>query len=108
LLIMLAGFIVSIVALLRETGSDLSDGVRTMTKCAIGYYVLKCLAGFAFTIAYVIHHEGAQVVTGLEMVDEPGFEAASMISAAIAAIVGLIGAIVLLGHLRRRQSGPPV
>jgi len=104
LILLLAGFIASIVALLRGNNSDISEGLRVVTKCAIGYYVLKCLAGFIFTMVYVIQHPGMPVVTGLEMVDEPGFVEASMISVAIAATIGVIGAVVLLGHLRSRPG----
>ena len=45
-------------------------------------------------------------MTGLEMIDEPGFAMASLISVVFAAIIGLIGLIGVLNHLRNRSAAP--
>jgi energy-converting hydrogenase Eha subunit C len=107
MLAMLAGCIVCVVALMRQGDTDLPDAVRTVTKVTIAYYVLKCLVGFIYMMIFAVNHPGKQMVTGLEMVGEPGFAETAIGSAGLGAIIGLIGFIALLGHLRRPVAPPP-
>lgn len=106
MLAMLSGAILSVVAVMRQGDTDLPGGVRAVAKVAIVYYVLKCLAGFVFMMIFAIRHPGTPMLTGLEMIGEPGFTETAAISAALGAVVGLLGFITILGHLRRPAVPP--
>jgi hypothetical protein len=106
LLAMLGGCIACVVALVRQRNTDLPDAVRTMTKVTLGYYVLKCLAGFIYMIVFAANHPGTPMITGLEMVGEPGFSETALGGAGVGAIIGLIGLVVLLS--RARQPAAPI
>lgn len=106
LIALFAGGVICIVALVRQAGTDLSAFVRGMAKIAIGYYAIKCVIGFVFMMIFSIKHPGTQMVTGLEMMNEPGLLPAALISAAVGAVLGSIGFVALAGHFRR-QTVPP-
>ena len=98
---MLVGCIVCILALVRQGDTNLSSSVRTMAKVAMGYYFLKMVVGFVFMMIFSVRNPGTPVVTGLEVVGEPGFSEAALATAGVGAVVGLIGFITLLSHFRR-------
>lgn len=108
LLMLLGGCVVCVTALVRQGESDLPDSVRLVTKLSLAYFLLKCFAGYVFMIMFAIHHPGKPILTGLEMVNEPGFSAASAISVVFAALLGVIGLLVLLNFLRNRGRQPMV
>ena len=87
----LAGFLACIIALMRMGGTDLPAGLRTLTKLALGYYIVESIAGFIFTILYSVEHPGKAVVSGLEIIEVPGFTATALVSAVLAAILGGLG-----------------
>ncbi len=101
LLAMLAGCILSLVAVIRQRGTTIPQPVRILAGLTLGSFVLKCAAWFVLMIIFAINHPGATVVTGLEIVDEPGFGWVSGISAGLSAVLGVTGLALLLGHFRR-------
>ena len=103
---MFAGFILCIAALVRQGASDLPAGLRSAAKWALGSYILRCAVGYIYTIVYSIRHNGAQVVTGLEIAGEPGFDIAALATFGIGAVIGLIGLTQTLAHVRSRASLP--
>lgn len=103
---MLVGCIACIVALMRQGDTDLPSAARSMTKVALGYYLLKFLAGFVFMIMFSSRNPGTPVITGLEIVGEPGLAETALISAVVGAIVGVLGFIFLLPHFRRPAAVP--
>jgi len=106
MLAMLTGAILSVVAVMRQGDSDLPGAVRKMAVVALIYYVLKCLIGFVYMMVFAIRHPGTPMLTGLEMIGEPGFTETAAITAALGAIIGLLGLITVLGHLRRPPAAP--
>ena len=106
MLAMLGGFIVCVVALMRQAATDLSNGVRLFAKWALGYYILKCIIGFIYTMIFAVSHPGTPVITGLEIVGEPGFAIVSLASVGIGAIIGLAGLTQVLAHRRSRAASP--
>ncbi len=106
MLAMLGGFIVCVVAIMRQGATDLSRSVRLFTKWALGYYILKCVIGFIYTIVFTVNHPGTPVVTGLEIVGEAGFAIVSLASVGIGAVIGLTGLIQVLAHRRSRAASP--
>ena len=104
MLAMLGGFIVCVGALMRQGATDLSKGVRLFVKWALGYYILKCVIGFIYTMIFAVNHPGTPVITGLEIVGEPGFAVVSLASVGIGAIIGLAGLIQVLAHRRSRAA----
>lgn len=106
LIAMLAGCVVCILSLVRQSDTNLPGSVRTMAKVAMGYYFLKMVTGFVFMMIFSVRNPGTPVVTGLEVVGEPGFSEATLVSAGVGAIVGLLGLIVLLSHFRRPSVAP--
>ena len=105
---MLAGCIVCIIAFMRQGNTDLPGSVITMTKATLGFYILKCVGAFVFMIVFSTRHPGTPVVSGLEIVGEPGFAEASLVFAALELIIGVLGFIFLLGHFRRPAPQPAV
>jgi hypothetical protein len=106
MLAMLGGFIICVVALMRQAATDLPAGVRHIAKWALGYYIVKCVIGFVYTMVFAIHNPGTPVVTGLEIVGEPGFAIVSLASVGVGAIIGLVGLIQVLAHRRNRAALP--
>ena len=106
MLAMLAGCVVCVTALMRQADTDLPWAVRHVAKWALAYYILKCAGGFVFMMIFAIRNPGTPIVTGLEMIGEPGFATASLISVCIATIIGFAGLIPLLAHLRNRSAAP--
>jgi hypothetical protein len=100
----LAGFLLCVFALIRQSGSDLPFAVRTITKSAFVFYLLSFAAGFAFTIIYAVRHPGEQVRTGLEIVNEPGFHTLAMTAAGVSAVIGIAGFVALRAPRRSRQD----
>jgi len=108
MLAMLSGCVVSVVAVMRQGGTDLPDAVRNVAKVTLAYYVLKCLVGFVYMMIYAVRNPGTPMITGLEMVDEPGFAEAAIGSAGVGAVLGLLGLTFLLAHFRRAPAPPVV
>jgi hypothetical protein len=106
MLAMLGGCILCIIALVRQADSNLPSSVRTMTKVAIGYYLLKVGIGFVFMVIFSVRNPGTPVISGLEVVGEPGFSETTLVTAGLAAVVGLLGFIALLSHFRRPAAAP--
>ncbi len=106
LLAMLGGCVICVTALIRQGETDLSAAVRGLAKVALGYYALKSVIGFVYMMIFAVRNPGTPMVTGLEMVDEPGFSEVALGSAGLGAAIGLIGLIVLLGHFRRPPASP--
>jgi len=106
MLAMLCGAILSVVAVMRQGDSDLPGAVRKVAVVALIYYILKCLLGFVYMMIFAVRHPGTPMLTGLEMIGEPGFTEIAAITAALGAIVGLLGLITVLGHLRRPPAAP--
>jgi hypothetical protein len=104
MLAMFGGCIVCVFALMRQSDTDLPALVRHVTKCALGYYILKCVAGYVFMMMFVIQNPKTPLVTGLEIAGAQGFTEASLISVGLGAIIGLIGLFPLLAHLRQRSA----
>ena len=103
----LAGFLACIVALMRMGGTDLPAGLRTLTKLALGYYILESIVGFVFTVIYSVQHPGKTVITGLEIVDVPGFTAVALGAAVLAGILGGIGGAQAVSFFRQRAARGP-
>jgi hypothetical protein len=103
---MFAGFVLCIFALVRQAGSDLPAGMRTAAKWALGSYILKCVVGFIYTVVYTVRHQGKPVITGLEIIGEPGFDMAALACIAIGAVIGVGGLIQTLAHARSRALLP--
>lgn len=104
MLAMLMGCVVCVTALMRQADTDLPWAVRHVAKWALAYYILKCAGGFVFMMIFAIRNPGTPLVTGLEMIGEPGFATASLISVCIATVIGFAGLIPLLAHLRNRSA----
>ena len=107
MLVMLGGCILCVVALVRQRDTNLPASVRNVTKVAIGYYILKGVVAFVFMIIFSTKHPGTPLVTGLEMVGEPGFTEAALACAGVSAVIGMIGFITLLTGARRPPVVPP-
>jgi len=101
LLAVLAGCILSLVAVIRQRGTTIPQPVRVLAGLALGSFVLKFAAWFVLMVIFSISHPGETVVTGLEIVEEPGFGWVSGISAGLSAVLGVTGIALLLGHFRR-------
>lgn len=100
----LCGCIVCIVALVRQSGSTLTTGLRTMPKVALGFYILEMIAGFVFTVTFSVRHPGKPVISGMEIIGEPGFAEMSLISGCIAGAIGLAGLGLLAGAGSRKEA----
>ena len=100
----LIGFLLCVTAVMRQGESDLPGAVRVVTKSALIFYILSFVAGFVFTITYTISHPGQQVLTGAEIMDEPGFQTVAMIAAGISAVLGIAGFLAM----RVPRLPPPV
>jgi uncharacterized membrane protein HdeD (DUF308 family) len=106
MLAMFTGCVVCVTALMRQADTDLPWAVRHVAKWVLAYYVLKCAVGFVFMMIFAIRNPGTPMVTGLEMIGEPGFATASFISICIGTVIGFAGIIPLLAHLRHRSVAP--
>lgn len=108
MLVTLGGFLACIIALMRMGGTDLPSHLRTLTKLALGYYILESITGFIFAVIYSIQNQGKPVLTGLEIVDVPGFPATALTFAGLAAILGGLGLARAVGFFRQRaERGAP-
>jgi hypothetical protein len=90
-IITMLGTLVCVTAVMRQGDTDLPAPARVVAKSALLFYILSFAAGFVFTFIYAFHHPGGQVRTGLEFINEPGFETTATIAAGIAAVLGLAG-----------------
>jgi hypothetical protein len=100
----LLGFVLCIFALIRQGDSDLPDAVRLITRSALALYILSFGAGFTFSIIYAVRHPGQQVQTGLEIINEPGFQTIAMISAGLAAVIGVAGIVAMRAPRRTNPT----
>lgn len=90
-LLTLTSFLLCIAALVRQSGTDLPTAPRAVTFSALGFNILGFATSFIFGILYAARHPGEQVRTGLEFVDEPGFQTVVLIAGVISAVIGLAG-----------------
>ena len=102
----LVGFVVGIVAMVRQAGSAVSLGVKSVTFAALAYYLLGFATAFVLTVVFSIRHPGTPVVTGLEIAGEPGFATVSLVSAIVSAVLGLLGLAFWLAQGSGRRSSP--
>ncbi len=105
MIVTLCGFIACIVALVRQAGRTLPSGLRTLPKIALAFYILEMIAGFVFTVMFSVNHVGTPVLTGLEIIGEPGFPEVSLVSGIIAGVLGLVGLALLVGSSRQPEAG---
>lgn len=101
----LCGFLVCIVALVRQSGRILPSGLRRIPKVALAFYSLEMIAGFVFTVTFSVRHIGTPVLTGMEIIGEPGFPEAALVSGILAAVLGLVGLVLLAGSSRQSEPG---
>ena len=100
----LCGFIVCIVALVRQAGRIVPSGLRMVPKVALAFYILEMIAGFVFTVTFSVRHVGTPVLTGMEIIGEPGFPEAALVSGILAGVLGLVGLALLAGSSRQSDA----
>ena len=96
----LAAGVLAMDSFARQSGQTVPGGVRAVTITALIYCIGLLITGFGFMIAYTVHHPGAQVITGAEMVGEPGFANAEMAASVASVLLGLAGFVVQLASTR--------
>jgi hypothetical protein len=104
----------TVVAVVRQNGSDIRKGLRSLMWCILGYLGLVFAFGFVFTIYLSIKHgvpadnqwEMAKLWSQESALDTPALLWVYSISSILSLVLGVEGLVLLRDHWRRAKLPP--